>query len=51
MARRKHHNPERRSWRGRSYKQGGKRVRQLRYSMIAAEDEAGRQVCRLSKLL
>ena len=30
MARRKKHNPERASWRGRSYKKGGKRVRALR---------------------
>lgn len=55
MARRKHHNPERRSWRGRSYKQGGKRVRQLRYSMGVyledEHDEAGRQVCCFRKLL
>lgn len=32
----KKHNPERRAWRGRSYRKGGKRVRQLR-------DQAKRQ--------
>lgn len=26
----KHWNPEKREWRGRSYKKGGKRVRELR---------------------
>jgi len=31
---RKHYNPERRSWRGRSYKRGGKRVRDLRAAWI-----------------
>lgn len=30
MSRRKHHNPEKRSWRGRSHKKGGSRVRALR---------------------
>lgn len=54
MARRKRHNPERRTWRGRSHKHGGKRVRQLRYTLDARRkderDEAGRQVCRLWKL-
>lgn len=53
MARHKHHNPEKRSWRGRSYRQGGKRVRQLRESLASflADDEAGQQVCCFRKLL
>ena len=50
----RHHNPERRSWKGCSYKRGGKRVRQLRYSMsderFGLDDVAGRQVSRLDKL-
>lgn len=29
---RKRHNPERRSWRGRSYKKGGRRIREMRYA-------------------
>jgi hypothetical protein len=28
------HNPERRSWRGKSYRKGGKRVRYLREAYI-----------------
>lgn len=31
---RKRHNPERRAWRGRSYKKGGRRVRELRYAEL-----------------
>lgn len=27
----KRHNPERRAWRGRSYRRGGKKIRDLRY--------------------
>jgi hypothetical protein len=30
MARRKKYNPERRDWRGRSYKKGGKRVSEIK---------------------
>jgi hypothetical protein len=30
MAKKKRHNPEKRTWRGRSYKAGGRRVRDLR---------------------
>jgi hypothetical protein len=30
MAKRKKHNPERKAWRGRSHKKGGKRVKELR---------------------
>jgi hypothetical protein len=30
MARRKKYNPERRVWRGRSYKKGGKHIRTIR---------------------
>lgn len=48
------HNVERR-WCGRSYKRGGKRIRQLRYSMatngrLGHDDVAGQQVSRLDKL-
>jgi len=51
MARHKH-NSERHFGRGLCpHKQGGKRVRQLLCSIIAYDDEAGRQVCRLNKLL
>lgn len=55
MARHKHHNPERRAWHGRSHKRGGKRIRQLRYSiglyLEDLDDVAGLQVCCLRKLL
>jgi len=30
----KRYNPERRAWRGRSHKKGGRRVRELRYSQL-----------------
>lgn len=30
-----HYNPERRAWRGRSYKKGGRRVRALRDALAA----------------
>jgi hypothetical protein len=30
MARRKKHNPERRAWKGKSYKKGGKSIRTLK---------------------
>ena len=26
------HNPERRAWRGRSHKKGGRRIREMRYA-------------------
>lgn len=29
---RKRHNPEHWSWRGRSYKKGGRRIREMRYA-------------------
>jgi len=34
MAKRKKHNPERKLWKGRSYKKGGKRIRHLREKML-----------------
>lgn len=37
MAKRKKFNPERRAWRGRSYRCGGRRVRALRYALINGE--------------
>lgn len=30
MAKRKKYNPEKRAWRGRSYRKGGKRIRHLK---------------------
>ncbi len=30
MARRKKYNPEKRAWKGRSYRKGGKRIRKIR---------------------
>ncbi len=41
----KRHNPERRSWRGRSHKRGGKRIRAIRQEATiitsGIKDEAG----------
>lgn len=36
----KHHNPERRAWRGRSYKKGGRRVRDLRDRILRKETQS-----------
>ncbi len=36
----KHHNPERRAWRGRSYKKGGRRVRDLRDRIARKETQS-----------
>ena len=37
---RKRHNPERRAWRGRSHKKGGRRVRELRELAAFKETES-----------
>lgn len=39
MSRRKNHNPEKRVWRGRSYRKGGERVAELRAAQIEDEGE------------
>lgn len=36
---RKSHNPERRVWRGRSYKKGRRRIRELRYNAALKTDQ------------
>jgi hypothetical protein len=38
----KHYNPEKRVWRGKSYKKGGKRVRDLRNAVKAGADAKSR---------
>lgn len=38
MAKRKSYNPEKRAWRGRSHKKGGKRVRALREAVKVVGD-------------
>ena len=43
------HNPERRAWRGRSYKRGGKRIRALRNSIVTAIKECAKEVNRLTE--
>jgi hypothetical protein len=34
----KRHNPEKRAWRGRSHRKGGRRVRELRYACWKHDD-------------
>lgn len=41
MARRKKYNPEKRAWRGRSYKKGGRRVKELKEKPVKDEGEKG----------
>lgn len=45
MSRHKSYNPERRAWRGRSYKKGGKRVRELRDAIQVPEEFIGKAQC------
>lgn len=39
MAKRKSHNPERRAWRGRSYKKHGERIVELKAKVMKTEDK------------